>query len=53
MFNRKYVLSRVREARAQGIAMSNYGLSIAALLGILPMVALPNGKKYATMKDRH
>lgn len=53
MFNRKYVLSRVREARAQGIAMTNYGLSIAALLGILPMVALPNGKKYATMKDRH
>ena len=53
MFNRKYVLSRVREAREQGIAMTNYGLSIAALLGILPMVALPNGKKYATMKDRH
>ena len=53
MFNRKYVLNRVREARAQGIAMTNYGLSIAALLGILPMVALPNGKKYATMKDRH
>ena len=53
MFNRKYVLSRVREAKAQGIAMTNYGLSIAALLGILPMVALPNGKKYATMKDRH
>ena len=53
MFNRKYVLSRVRKAREQGIAMTNYGLSIAALLGILPMVALPNGKKYATMKDRH
>ena len=50
MFNRKYVLNRVRAAGEQGIAMTNYGLAIAALLGILPMVALPNGKKYVTMK---
>ena len=42
MFNRKYVLSRVHEARAQGVAMTNYGLALAALLGILPKVALPN-----------
>ena len=53
MFNRKLVLSRVKVCREQGVPMTNYGLSIAALLGILPMVALPNGKKYATMKDRH
>ncbi|MCR5756771.1 MAG: [FeFe] hydrogenase H-cluster maturation GTPase HydF [Selenomonas sp.] len=49
MFNRKYVLSRVQEAKEQGIPMTNYGLSIAALLGILPQVALPNGKKYVKM----
>lgn len=49
MFNRKYVLSRVREARESKIPMTNYGLAIAALLGILPKVALPNGTKYAKM----
>lgn len=49
MFNRKYVLSRVHEARAQGVAMTNYGLALAALLGILPKVALPNGTKYVKM----
>ena len=53
MFNRKYVLNRVHEAQVQRTAMTNYGLAIAALLGILPMVALPNGQKYVKMKDRH
>ncbi len=46
MFNRKYVLSRVRECRQQAVPMTNYGLSIAALLGILPKVSLPNCQKY-------
>ena len=41
MFNRKYVLSRVEACRTQGIPMSNYGITIAALLGILDDVALP------------
>ena len=41
MFNRSYVLCRVAEARAAGVPMTNYGLAIAALLGILPDVALP------------
>ena len=41
MFNRSYVLCRVAEARAAGVPMTNYGLAIAALLGILPNVALP------------
>ena len=34
MFNRRYVLSRVAKAKAQGVPMTNYGLAIAALLGI-------------------
>lgn len=41
MFNRKYVLSRVAECQAQNIPMSNYGVTIAALLGILADVELP------------
>ena len=45
MFNRHYVLSRVCACREQQIPMTNYGLAIAALLGILPMVALPNEAK--------
>lgn len=43
MFNRKYVLSRVRECCQQQIPMTNYGLAIAALLGILDKVSLPRG----------
>lgn len=49
MFNRKLVLSRVRACREQGVPMTNYGLAIAALLGILSRVALPDGRKYAKM----
>ena len=41
MFNRSYVLCLGAEARAAGVPMTNYGLAIAALLGILPDVALP------------
>ena len=33
MFNRKYVLSRVEQARAQGVPMTNYGILIARLTG--------------------
>ncbi|MBW7572243.1 [FeFe] hydrogenase H-cluster maturation GTPase HydF [Caproiciproducens faecalis] len=40
MFNRKYVLSRVERARAQGIPMSNYGVVIAYLSGILDKIDL-------------
>jgi [FeFe] hydrogenase H-cluster maturation GTPase HydF len=41
MFNRKYMLSRVKAAKEQGVPMTNYGVAIAALLGILGKVALP------------
>lgn len=33
MFNRKYVLSRVEQARKQNIPMTNYGVTIAYLAG--------------------
>ena len=38
MFNRKHVLSRVERARQQGIAITNYGVILAALTGILDRV---------------
>ena len=38
MFNRKHVLSRVERARAQGVAITNYGVILAALSGILDRV---------------
>jgi len=41
MFNRKYVLSRIEEAKRQNVPITNYGMVIAYLQGILPQVALP------------
>lgn len=38
MFNRKYVLSRIERARRQGIPMTNYGVAIAHLTGILDRI---------------
>ena len=43
MFNRRLVLSRVAAARAAGVPMTNYGILIASLKGILGRVALPEG----------
>ena len=40
MFNRRAVLSRVRQAKAQGIPITNYGIAIAALGGILERVVM-------------
>lgn len=39
MFNRKYVLSRIGRARAQQVPMTNYGVAIAHLNGILSKIA--------------
>ena len=38
MFNRKYVMSRIDRAKEQGVKMSNYGVVIAALSGILDKI---------------
>ena len=35
MFNRRYVMSRIEEAKRQGVPMTNYGIIIAYLKGIL------------------
>ena len=41
MFNRKYVMYRIDRAREQKVPMTNYGVTIAHLTGILEHVALP------------
>lgn len=41
MFNRKYVLSRVEKARQAHVPMSNYGVVLAYLSGILEKISMP------------
>ena len=38
MFNRKYVCERIRQAKNAGVPMTNYGITIAHLKGILDKV---------------
>ena len=40
MFNRKYVLSRIERARQQGVPMTNYGITIAYIKGILDKISV-------------
>ena len=42
MFNRKFMLSRVKQCRQQGVPMTNYGITIAHIKGILNKVSLPS-----------
>ena len=47
MFNRKYVMSRINEAKKQEIPMSNYGIVIAYLNGILDKITVPKEESLA------
>lgn len=38
MFNRKYVLSRIEKAKKQGVSITNYGIVLAKLSGILDKI---------------
>lgn len=40
MFNRKYIMSRIELARAQNVPMTNYGVAIAHLTGILNKITI-------------
>lgn len=40
MFNRKYVLNRIEKAKYRKIPMTNYGVAIAFLSGILPYITI-------------
>lgn len=42
MFNRRHVLNRVAESRRQTIPMTNYGIALASLAGILDKVVIPD-----------
>lgn len=42
MFNRRLMLSRIVRAQEQGVPITNYGLAIAHLQGILDKVSLPS-----------
>lgn len=41
MFNRHFMLQRVEQCRAQGVPITNYGIAIAQIKGILNKVVLP------------
>jgi len=41
MFNRRHVLSRIAAAEAAGVPITNYGMTIAKLTGILDKVVIP------------
>lgn len=41
MFNRAHVMSRIAEAEAAGVPITNYGIAIAKITGILDKVAVP------------
>lgn len=41
MFNRKHVLSRISTATAAGVPITNYGVTMAKLAGILDKIELP------------
>lgn len=42
MFNRKHVLSRVNRAVQQGVPITNYGIALAHLMGILEKLVFPS-----------
>lgn len=44
MFNRRYVMSRIEKAKEKHVPMTNYGIAIAYLNGILQDVSLPEGE---------
>lgn len=47
MFNRRHVLSRLGRASAQQVPMTNYGITIAHLTGILDRVVYPDMERRA------
>ena len=42
MFNRKHMLSRIQMAQERNVSITNYGIAIAHLNGILDKIVIPN-----------
>ena len=40
MFNRQYILSRIQRAKEQSVPMTNYGVTIAHLTGVLDKIVV-------------
>ena len=47
MFHRNYVMARVQKAKEQQVPMTNYGVAIAYLKGILDQVTIPDEGVFA------
>ena len=45
MFTRTHVLNRINQTQHQNIPITNYGIAIAALTGILDKVSLPTSER--------
>lgn len=41
MFNRKYILNRIERAKRQNVPITNYGITMAHLTGILDRIEIP------------
>lgn len=42
MFNRQYIINRIERAKSQNVPMTNYGVAIAHLKGILDKIVIPD-----------
>ena len=45
MFNRRYILERISKAKEQKVPMTNYGIAIAYLNGILDNIVIPESEE--------
>ena len=45
MFNRRHVLTRIAAAEAAGVPVTNYGVVLAKLTGILDKIEIPQGSR--------
>ncbi|MFM9414491.1 [FeFe] hydrogenase H-cluster maturation GTPase HydF [Peptococcus simiae] len=52
MFTRSYVLARIAACQAAGVPITNYGMAIAGLTGILSQVTLPDGSRLEAPIDK-
>lgn len=51
VFNRKQTLYRIRNVQKQGVPVSNYGVTLATLAGVLPRAIKPFFKIYPDLKE--
>jgi hypothetical protein len=51
MLNRREILSRVEQAKVSGVAITNYGMAIATLQGVINRVLAPFPAALEAFKD--